>query len=79
MKAIAIIPGTTQVSLTDIKEPLINAPDEVKIKILQVGICGTDREEASGGRAKAPAGKRQLIIGHEMFGEIVEVGSAVKM
>ena len=78
MKAIAIIPGTTQVSLTDIKEPLINAPDEVKIKILQVGICGTDREEASGGRAKAPAGKRQLIIGHEMFGEIVEVGSAVK-
>jgi threonine dehydrogenase-like Zn-dependent dehydrogenase len=79
MKAIAIIPGTTQVSLTDITEPMINAPDDVKIKICQVGICGTDREEASGGRAEAPAGKKQLVIGHEMFGEIVEVGSAVKI
>jgi threonine dehydrogenase-like Zn-dependent dehydrogenase len=79
MKAIAIIPGTTQVSLTDITEPMINAPDDVKIKICQVGICGTDREEASGGRAEAPAGKKQLVIGHEMFGEIVEVGSTVKI
>jgi threonine dehydrogenase-like Zn-dependent dehydrogenase len=77
MKAIAIIPGTTNVSLIDTKEPMINAPDEVKIKMLQVGICGTDREEVAGGRADAPQGKKELIIGHEMFGEVVETGSAV--
>lgn len=77
MKAIAIIPGTTQVSLVEIKEPVISAPDEVKIKVWQVGICGTDREEVSGGRADAPAGKKELIIGHEMFGEVVEVGDKV--
>lgn len=77
MKAIAIVPGTTQVSLIDVAEPGVNAPDEVKIKVLQVGICGTDREEVSGGRADAPPGEKQLIIGHEMFGEVVEVGSAV--
>jgi glucose 1-dehydrogenase len=77
MKAIAIVPGTTQVSLVDINEPMISAPDEVKIKIWQVGICGTDREEVSGGRADAPAGKKELIIGHEMFGEVVEVGANV--
>lgn len=77
MKAIAIVPGTTEVSLVDVDEPQIAAPDEVKIKMLQVGICGTDREEAAGGRADAPPGKKQLIIGHEMFGQVVEVGSAV--
>jgi threonine dehydrogenase-like Zn-dependent dehydrogenase len=42
-----------------------------------VGICGTDREEAAGGRSKAPAGQNELVIGHEMFGQVVEVGRAV--
>jgi glucose 1-dehydrogenase len=78
MKAIALVPGATNVSLVDVPEPHIAAADEVKIKIMQVGICGTDREQAEGGRADAPEGKNQLIIGHEMFGEIVEIGSEVK-
>jgi glucose 1-dehydrogenase len=77
MKAIAIVPGTKEVSLVDVNEPTISATDEVKIKVWQVGICGTDREEVSGGRADAPAGKKQLIIGHEMFGEVVDLGSKV--
>ena len=77
MKAIALVPGTTNVSLRDVAEPKVSAPDDVKIKIRQVGICGTDREEVSGGRADAPAGKKELIIGHEMFGEVVETGEDV--
>ncbi|MFL5772515.1 MAG: glucose 1-dehydrogenase [Flavisolibacter sp.] len=77
MKAIAIKPGTTEVSLVDVSEPVISAPDDVKIKMWQVGICGTDREEVSGGRAEAPEGKTHLIIGHEMFGEVVETGTNV--
>ena len=79
MKAIALVPGTTDVSLDEVKEPQITAPDEIKVKILEVGICGTDREEASGGRADAPPGEKKLILGHEMFGEVVEVGEEVKM
>lgn len=77
MKAIAIVPGTTQVALVDVEEPKILAPDEVKMEVLQVGICGTDREEVAGGRADAPAGKKELVIGHEMLGRVVETGSAV--
>lgn len=77
MKAIAIIPGTKKVFLTDRPEPNINSDDEVKIKVFEVGICGTDREEVSGGRADAPAGSKELIIGHEMFGQVVDVGKAV--
>jgi threonine dehydrogenase-like Zn-dependent dehydrogenase len=78
MKAIAVVPGTKNVQLIDRPEPKITAADEVKLKILRVGICGTDREEAAGGRAYAPPGQKELIIGHEMFGQVAEVGSAVK-
>jgi glucose 1-dehydrogenase len=77
MKAIALVPGTTHLRLVDIPEPSTTAPDEIKLKVLQVGICGTDREEASGGRAEAPPGETELIIGHEMLGQVVAIGSAV--
>jgi threonine dehydrogenase-like Zn-dependent dehydrogenase len=48
MKAIAIVPGTTTLRLVDRPEPSIAAPDEVKVQVLRVGICGTDREEVAG-------------------------------
>ena len=78
MKAISLKPGTTALQLTSRDEPSIAAPDEVKLQVLRVGICGTDREEAAGGRAMAPAGRQDLIIGHEMFGKVVETGKDVK-
>jgi threonine dehydrogenase-like Zn-dependent dehydrogenase len=77
MKAIAITPGKGDVHLIDIVEPAINDPDEVKLRVIEVGICGTDREEVNGGRADAPAGSKELIIGHEMLGRVVETGRAV--
>ncbi|MDE3046250.1 MAG: glucose 1-dehydrogenase [Verrucomicrobiota bacterium] len=78
MKAIALVPGTKDVKLIDWPEPKIEGATDVKARVLQVGICGTDREEASGGRADAPKGEKELIIGHEMLAEVVEVGAQVK-
>lgn len=78
MKAISIIPGTKNIFLKDWPEPQIHASDEIKAKVLKVGICGTDREEASGGRADAPKGEKELIIGHEMVCQVVQVGQNVK-
>ena len=77
MKALALTPGTTNVRLVDRPEPGISAPDDVKLKVLRVGICGTDREQVAGGRADAPPGAAELVIGHEMFGQVVETGGAV--
>ncbi len=77
MKAIAIVPGTKGSRIVDRPEPSIAAPDEIKLKVIRVGICGTDREEISGGRADAPEGQKELVIGHEMFGRVVGVGSSV--
>ncbi len=77
MKAISIVPGTTSLRLVDRPEPAVTASDEVKLKVLCVGICGTDREEASGGRADPPEGSSDLVIGHEMFGQVTETGRSV--
>ncbi len=77
MRALAITPGQSGVRLVDRPEPSASRPDEIKVRVLQVGICGTDREEASGGRADAPEGASELVIGHELLGEVVEAGSSV--
>ncbi len=59
-------------------EPQITHDDEVKVKIIRVGICGTDREEAAGGRSLAPKGSSDLVLGHEMFGQVVQTGKSVR-
>ena len=79
MKAIAVIPGTRTLRLIDRPEPSIAEPDEIKLRVLRVGICGTDREQAAGGRAKAPPSHEDLVLGHEMFGQVADVGHAVTM
>lgn len=78
MKAISLVPGTKNVHITDWDEPKIENPTQLKVKVLQVGICGTDREEVAGGRADAPSGEKELVIGHEMLGTVMEVGDKVK-
>jgi threonine dehydrogenase-like Zn-dependent dehydrogenase len=77
MKAIAVVPGTPALRMVDRPEPSITSPDEVKVRIARVGICGTDREQAAGGRALAPQGHNDLIIGHEMFGQVTAAGKSV--
>jgi glucose 1-dehydrogenase len=77
MKALALTVGTQDLHLVERPEPKIASDDEVKILVIRVGICGTDREEAAGGRALAPNSGKELVIGHEMIGRVVEVGQAV--
>ena len=79
MTAIAVLPGPKKVRVVDRPEPSIAAPDEVKLRVVRVGICGTDREEAGGGRAKAPPAQDDLVLGHEMFGQVTDVGRAVTL
>lgn len=78
MRAIAITPGQPGVKFVDRPQPGITAPDDVLLRVVRVGICGTDREEISGGRAMAPTGQSDLVIGHEMLGRVEAVGAAVR-
>ncbi len=78
MKAIVLVPGSTSLRLGDRPEPAVESPDDVKLRVVRVGICGTDREEAAGGRALAPQGQSDLVLGHEMLGQVVEAGTNVR-
>lgn len=63
--------------MVDRPEPALTFPDEVKLRVLQVGICGTDREKVSGGAVRPPEGRENLVVGHEMLGLVVDAGQAV--
>jgi threonine dehydrogenase-like Zn-dependent dehydrogenase len=77
MKAIAVFPGMKMVSLGDHPVPEIARPTDVKLRMLEVGICGTDREICAFQYGTPPAGSDHLVLGHESLGEVVEVGPAV--
>lgn len=77
MKAVAIFPGTHAVRLIDAPEPRLAAPTDVRVRVLDVGICGTDRELCTFKYGTPPPGSDHLVIGHESLAEVVEVGSAV--
>ena len=77
MKALAVFPASREVRLIDQPEPVIGGPTEVKMRILEAGICGTDREITSFHYGTPPADSPHLIIGHEALGEVVDVGSGV--
>ena len=46
----------------------------VRIRTLEVGVCGTDREIADGLFGIAPPGANELILGHELLGEVLDDG-----
>ena len=50
----------------------------MKLRVLEVGICGTDKEICAFEYGTPPEGSEYLVIGHESLGEVVEVGAAVK-
>ena len=53
-------------------------PDQVTVKMLRVGLCGTDAEINHGLYGKPPDGDEFLILGHENLGVVEEVGKKVK-
>ena len=77
MKALAVFPSSREVRLIDTPEPVIAGPAEVKLRILEAGICGTDREITSFQYGTPPVDSPYLIIGHEALGEVIDMGSGV--
>lgn len=82
MNAIAVIPGVAgSIHLrTDVSKPSINEIPNgrgVLVKVLRVGVDGTDKEINAAEYGAAPKGFDYLIIGHESFGVVEEVGPNV--
>lgn len=81
MKAVAVIPGQADsVHLTELPRPnLEGSPDGrgVLVKVLRVGLCGTDREINHAEYGIAPPGYNFLVLGHENLGAVEQVGPQV--
>ena len=77
VKAVAVFPDSKEVQIVDREAPRLTQPDQVRLRVLEIGICGTDREICSFEYGTPPPGEDHLVIGHECLAEVVEVGSAV--
>ncbi len=69
MKAVVKL-AEDKIELVDIPEP-VPGPNQVKVMVKATGICGTD---IYGYSALRPP----VVLGHEVSGEVVEVGGGVK-
>ncbi|RZS87307.1 threonine dehydrogenase-like Zn-dependent dehydrogenase [Motilibacter rhizosphaerae] len=70
MRALTVVPGTAgSVGVTEVPDP---QPGEGELLVdgLAVGICGTDKEIASGEYGWAPPGRDRLVLGHESLGRV---------
>jgi threonine dehydrogenase-like Zn-dependent dehydrogenase len=77
MRAVAMFPVEKKVRLVDRPAPKLERDDEVRLRMLEVGVCGTDHEIARFEYGTPPAGEPYLVMGHESLGEVVEVGRGV--
>src|SRR2546426_3428713 len=81
MKAIAVTPGIPNtVHLTELAVPKVSDVSNgrgVLVRVLRVGVDGTDKEINAAEYGAAPDGYDFLIVGHESFGQVEEVGPNV--
>ena len=81
MKAIAVRPGTPDsLHIQEINKPKLDSIPNgrgVLVKVLQVGVDATDQEINEALYGNAPTGDDFLVIGHEVFGLVEEVGCNV--
>ena len=78
MRAVAVFPERRQLRVVDHPEPRRERPTDVLARVLEVGICGTDREIARFEYGAPPPGEDHLVLGHESLVEVLEVGEAVE-
>ena len=81
-KAVAVIPGTpNSIHLAKLQKPSVHEIPNgrgVLVDVLRVGVDGTDKEINAAEYGQAPPGHEFLVIGHECFGRVLEVGPHVR-
>ncbi|MGD0111740.1 MAG: NAD(P)-dependent alcohol dehydrogenase [Armatimonadota bacterium] len=76
MKAV-YLHGIRDLRMHDDPMPKLSRPDEVLIKMGAVGVCGSDCHFYERGRIGHFVVNEPLILGHEVAGQVMEVGGEV--
>ncbi len=76
MRALVVRPPAPSAHLADLPVPTLG-PGEVRVRVLECGVCGTDHDIVEGQYGKPPEGSSELILGHENLGRVQETGASV--
>ncbi len=77
MKALAVSKQQRSVRTIDVPPPELASPSMVRVRMLEVGVCGTDAELCAFEYGDPPSGADHLIVGHEALGIVEERGADV--
>jgi len=72
-----MLTGIRQMEMKEIPEPVIINPNDVKIKMSVLGICGSDIHYYTQGQIGSQKVEYPFAVGHEGAGIVTEVGNAV--
>ncbi len=76
MKAMQLT-GVRQMELFEVPDPEIRNDDDVLIKVLSVGVCGSDIHYYVSGKIGSQVVDYPFAVGHEGGGRVIEVGKGV--
>ncbi|HOF21593.1 MAG TPA: alcohol dehydrogenase catalytic domain-containing protein, partial [Bacteroidales bacterium] len=76
MKAM-MLTGIRQMEMREVNDPVIKQPDDVRIRMLAVGVCGSDIHYYTQGQIGSQVVEYPFTVGHEGAGVVIETGSSV--
>ena len=74
MRAVAVYPAKREVHIVDHPEPAIASATQAKMRVLDVGVCGTDRDIVGFEYGTPPEGNRRIasLVPGARYEEIAE-------
>ena len=76
MKAM-MLTGIRAIEMREVPDPKLQNPGDVKIKMLALGVCGSDIHYYTDGKIGSQVVQYPFTVGHEGAGVVIETGSAV--
>lgn len=72
-----VLTGIRKMAMTEIPNPVLLRPDEVKIRMSTIGVCGSDIHYYAEGKIGTQVVQYPFPVGHECSGIIEEAGDKV--
>jgi threonine dehydrogenase-like Zn-dependent dehydrogenase len=79
LRAITVAPGVGgSARLDEVAEPPVS-DGPVLVRMIALGVCGTDRDIVSGHFGSAPHGEARLVLGHESLGRVISAPEGCRL
>ncbi len=73
-----VLTGIRKMEVISVAEPMVARNDDVKIRILSIGVCGSDIHYYSEGKIGTQVVEYPFAVGHECSGIVADVGIDVE-